>query len=291
MPEAWRERFDIGYGAGQALLGTSPGGDAGTLDIGPEYGAPGPDGTWRFLDYAKGRIAHYDAEGRYLDRIRIDRKLLVDGRYYQWQLPHVLADGTLVATRLSGTDTHLYRLREGIAHEVVVDGEFVPTYDDGVSLFGFVGGTEIAVVDPGTGELQRVDTFTTPSGVPFALGMDFDRGRLRINLPDVGVSRSLPIRTASGAKAHVGIQVRAGADDTMHLFLVGAGEDDESVQLVGYTSISPTGVVSRVEPLTNPFSDSDPGSPAQLVMAPGSSSPMLVYVLEDGVHVYERTGT
>jgi hypothetical protein len=291
MPEAWRERFDIGYGAGQALLGTSPGGDAGTLDIGPEYGAPGPDGTWRFLDYAKGRIAHYDAEGRYLDRIRIDRKLLVDGRYYQWQLPHVLADGTLVATRLSGTDTHLYRLREGIADEVVVDGEFVPTYDDGVRLFGFVGGNETAVVDPGTGELQRVDTFTTRSGVRFALGMDFDRGRLLISLPDAGVSRSLPIRTASGAKAHVGIQVRAGADDTLHLFLVGAGEDDESVQLVGYTSISPTGVVSRVEPLTNPFSDSDPGSPAQLVMAPGSSSPMLVYVLEDGVHVYERAGS
>jgi hypothetical protein len=37
-------------------------------------------------------------------------------------------------------------------------------------------------------------------------------------------------------------------------------------------------------------SEADPGSPAQLVMAPGSSTPMLVYVLDDGVHVYERTG-
>ncbi len=53
MPEAWHERFVIGYGPGKALLGTSPGGDSGTLDIGPEYGAPGPDGSWWFLDAAK----------------------------------------------------------------------------------------------------------------------------------------------------------------------------------------------------------------------------------------------
>jgi hypothetical protein len=71
---------------------------------------------------------------------------------------------------------------------------------------------------------------------------------------------------------------------------VGAGEDDESVQLVGATRVSPSGSVAQVEPLTSPFSEANPGSPAELVMAPGSSTPMLVYVLDDGVHVYERTG-
>jgi hypothetical protein len=104
------------------------------------------------------------------------------------------------------------------------------------------------------------------------------------------VSKAVPMRTTSGAIAHVGTQFRVGADDTVHLFLFGIGEDDESVQLVGYTSVSPAGAVSQVEGLPNPFSESDPGSPAQLVMAPGSSTPMLVYVLEDGVHVYERAG-
>jgi len=49
-------------------------------------------------------------------------------------------------------------------------------------------------------------------------------------------------------------------------------------------------VVSPVEALPNPLNESDPGSPAQLSMAPGSSTPMLVYVLPDGVHVYERSG-
>jgi len=120
--------------------------------------------------------------------------------------------------------------------------------------------------------------------------MDFDEGSLRIDLPEASVSKVLPISTESGARAHVGIQLRAGADDTLHFFLVGAGEDDESVQLVGATVVSPLAEVAEVEPLTNPFSESDPGSPAQLAMAPGSSTPMLVYVLADGVHVYERTG-
>ena len=71
MPATWQERFVIGYGRGKALLGTSPGGDSGSLDIGPEYGAPGPDGTWWFLDAAKARLAHYDSAGQFLDHVRI----------------------------------------------------------------------------------------------------------------------------------------------------------------------------------------------------------------------------
>ena len=47
---------------------------------------------------------------------------------------------------------------------------------------------------------------------------------------------------------------------------------------------------SPTEALSSPFSEADPGSPAQLAMASGSSTPMLVYVLDDGVHVYERAG-
>ena len=290
LPPTWHEAFVVPYGQGRSKLGTSPGGDSGTLDIGPEYGAAGPDGTWWFLDYAKGRLAHYDPDGAYLDQLKIDKDLLVGGRYYQWQLPHVLADGSLVASRYGDPSSYLYRVIGGAADEIAVDGDFSPTYDDGVSLFGFAHGGETAKVDPMTGALEHTDYFTTPSGARFAIRLDSDKGKLRIELPDSGVSRALPVRTGSGATAHVGVQVRAGADDVIHLFLVGAGEDDESVQLVGYTSIGATGTVSAVEGLPNPFSESDPGSPAQLVMAPGSSTPMLVYVLTDGVHVYERTG-
>ena len=287
MPTAWQERFVIGYGPGRDLLGTAPGGDSGTLDIGPEYGAPAPDGSWWFLDAAKARIAHYDSAGQFLDQVRVSKKLLIGGRYFQWQLPHVLDDGTLVATRQDPERTWLLRLRDGTLDEIPVDGSFSAAYDDGVRLYGFADRGKPVVVDPGDGAMRPTSWFRTPSGTRFSVAMG---ARLKLGLPAAGVSRSLQISTASGAGAHVGLQLRAGTDDTLHLFLTGLGEDDESVQLVGASLVSPSGEVAAVEALPNPFNESDPGSPAQLVMVPGSSTPMLVYVLPDGVHVYERTG-
>jgi hypothetical protein len=285
MPGTWHQRFVIGYGPGKRLLGTSPGGDSGTLDIGPEYGAPGPDGSWWFLDAAKRRIAHYSSTGHYLGRVRIPRGLLVGGRYFQWQLPHVLADGSLVAARQAASGTYLLRLRGGVLDEIPVSGRaFFPTYDDGRRLYGFAGRALVAV-DPRTGAASSVATLKTPSGSPFTVSV----GR-RLTVTRPGGSASLRLVTASGARAHVGLQLRAGSDGVLHLFLTGLGEDDETVQLVGETAVGRTGSIAPVEPLTNPFSEADPGSPAQLVMAPGSSTPMLVYVLTDGVHVYERTG-
>lgn len=285
MPAAWQERFVIGYGTGRELLGTAPGGDSGTLDVGPEFGAPGPDGTWWFLDSAKRRLAHYDGDGRYLDEVVIPRRLLVDHRFFPWQLPHVLADGTLVATRYGADRTYLLRLRDGTLDEIPVEGAFAATYDDGTLLYSPTGPRQVAVIDPADGSLRTEPTMRTPSGTTFSIDV---RNRLRIELGDVSVA--LPIRSSSGARAHVGIEVRAGADDSLHLFLYGAGEDDETRQLVGATVVSPEGTVAAVEALPDPFSEADPGSPAHLVMAPGSSTPMLVYVRPDGVHVYERVG-
>ena len=43
LPATWHQVFAVGYGKKRSLLGTAPGGDSGTLRIGPEYGAPGPD--------------------------------------------------------------------------------------------------------------------------------------------------------------------------------------------------------------------------------------------------------
>lgn len=116
--------------------------------------------------------------------------------------------------------------------------------------------------------------------------VDFDHGRVTIERG--GRTQKLLFRTASGAVAHVGVQFRAGSDDSLHLFLTGTGADDQSTQLVGYLSLAADGTVSKVQPFLDPFSPADPGSPAQLVIAPGSSTPMLVLVRPDGVHVYAR---
>jgi hypothetical protein len=110
-----------------------------------------------------------------------------------------------------------------------------------------------------------------------------DHGRHR----PAGGARGVP-----GAARHLAERfvVGYGPGKQLLLFLVGAGEDDVSVQLVGATSISPAGEVAVVEAMPDPFSESVPGSPAQPVMAPVTSRPLLVYVGPDGVHVYERTG-
>lgn len=283
LPPSWHEAFRVGYGKKRSQLGTSRGGDSGTLRLGPEYGAPAPDGSWWFLDAAKKRLAHYSPAGRYLGQARIPQRLLVGGRYFQWQLPFVMADGTLVASRQDPAGSHLLRLRGTVVDEIAVDGRgFYPAYSDGKRLYGFAGG-RLVKVNPATGGSKPVAAMRTPSGSRFNVAVG---KRLTVALASGQVS--LALRTASGARAHVGLQLRAGTDDTLHLYLLGAGEDDESVQLAGATQVSPDGVVAPVEALPDPFTEADPGSPAQLAMAAGSSTPQLVHVLPDGVHVYQR---
>ena len=59
----------IPYGDGEEELGTALGGDMGGLDLGPEYGAQAPDGSWWILDAAKRRLAHYSETGEYLGAV------------------------------------------------------------------------------------------------------------------------------------------------------------------------------------------------------------------------------
>lgn len=288
VPGTWRETFVVTYGPAVEQLGTSRGGEGGGLRYGPESGAPAPDGSWWFLDGAKRRLAHYSSSGTFLEGVRVPPRLLVDGRYFQWQLPHVLADGTLVAFRLTGDGAGMLRLRNGVVDEVPLTVMFSPTYDDGRVLYGTVAdGAPLAELDPATGAVTSAVTYRLPSGAPFTLTDDFDKGELRV--VTATASLRLVTVTSSGATAHLGVQMRAGADDSLHLLLAGAGEDDTSTQLVDYARVDLSGAVTRPESLTNPFSLADSGSPAQLAMAPGDSTPMLVYVLPDGVHVYRRT--
>lgn len=285
LPKTWREVFLVPYGPGDERLGTSGGGDAGVVRIGPEYGAVAADGSWWFLDVAKQRLAHYDATGRYLDAVAVPRQL-IQGRGFAWTLPHILADGSLVAVRLTPDGAALLRLREGRLDELPLSHMFTPSYDDGSLLYGSTPQGSLKVLDPDTGKMWPTTEFLTPGGTPFSVDVDFDRGSVTIERE--ANSQTLVFRTASGAVAHVGVQWRAGSDDSLHLFLTGTGADDESTPLVGYLPLEADGAVGEVEPFLDPFSSTDPGSPAQLVVAPGSSTPMLVFVRADGVHVYAQ---
>jgi len=285
MPKVWAEVFKVSYGPHHEQLGTSRGGEGGDTAYGPESGARAPDGSWWFLDVAKLRLAHYSAGGRFLGAIKVPKRLLVNGRYFQWQLPHVLADGTLVAFRLTSGAGAMLRLRNGTLDEVPLTVMFSPTYDDGRLLYGSVaGGPRLATLDPNTGAVTQVSTYRLPSGQTFNFTDDFDRGKLELR--EAAASVTLDTVTASGDTAHMAVQARAGADDSLHLYLTGTVGGQGSAQLLAYLGISPSGDVTRAEPLANPFSTADRGSPTQLVVAAGDSIPMLVYVMPDGVHVY-----
>ena len=100
LGDGWSELFFIPYGDEDHQLGTSTGGDAGQLEIGPDYGAQAADGSWWFLDAANRRLAQYSQEGDYLDQVVLASEFLVEGQYWPYQLPHIVDDGTLVASWL-----------------------------------------------------------------------------------------------------------------------------------------------------------------------------------------------
>lgn len=230
-----------------------------------------------------------DAGGSFLEAVRVPTRLLVNGDAFQWQLPHVLSDGTFVAFRLTAGAGAMLRLRDGVLDEVPLTAMFSPSYDDGTLLYGTgAGGSALVTVDPDTGDIKRAPAYRLPSGAAFTLADDFDRGVLKVDAATGSVR--LATVTSSGVTAHMGVQMRAGADDSLHLYLMGASDARNATQLVGYLRIDRSGKVTKLELLPSPISSADRGSPAQLVIAPEDSAPMLVYVMPDGVHVYRRTG-
>ncbi len=109
MGPGWSEMF-FPYGQSEDLLGTSPGGDGGSVDWGPDYGTQAVDGSWWFLDAGKLRFAHFDGNGAYLDQVLVPEDVLIDGLYFQWQMPQALDDNSVV---VGGFEHPLLRVDAG----------------------------------------------------------------------------------------------------------------------------------------------------------------------------------
>ena len=292
MGPEWVEDIFIPYGDTAETLGTSPGGEGGTMDLGPEFGAQGPDGTWWFLDAAKTRLARYTADGAYRDMVPIPETVLVNGIYFQFQLPRVLADGTLVAFGLRDTTTAVLRASDAGIDQITVEGLVVPKVDDGVVAYGFDDTGSITAVDPIAGTVAPAEWFVTQTGARYRFEVT-DEG-LRIELPDapVPVDRVLSIVTAADptVAAFGALEVATTSDGRIHLLLIGASVADETTQLAGYTTILPDGTVTPVIAVRDPFTLSDPGSPAHLGAAFGSTEAWLMFIDTDGVRIYRRSG-
>jgi hypothetical protein len=286
LGDEWSEQFVIGYGSKEELLGTAPGGDSGSLQLGPDYGAQAADGTWWFLDAAKQRLAHYSENGEYIDAVAVTPDLLTNGQYFQYQLPHALDSGMLVASRLG---SGLLVLKDGALHGVGLSTTVRVHTDDGKALYGFGDNGELLRVDPSSGAVDHVDWFKTRGGTPYRLSV---RGSdITVELPDSSIGQVVIHLVYSGDEtvpAYAAVEANGGTNGSLFLFLYGGTDSGEGGQLAGFLTISPDGVVSPMEPSRDPFSPSDPGSPAHLGVRPGSDVPWLMFVDTDGVHVYRR---
>jgi len=160
---------------------------------------------------------------------------------------------------------------------------------DGVGLYGL---SSEAVrpyrLDPDNPPGVETDWLLTRSQTRYGIVVEGDE--IVVALPDLGLTRTLQLRFSEDPEviAHAGIEVETGVDGTIFLLLYGAPESDESLGIGGFLGISPEGVVSELEPIRDPFSPSDPGSPAHLGVTPGTSNPWLMMVDEDGVRIYTR---
>lgn len=288
MGPEWTEQI-FPYGEGEDFLGTSLGGDG--LMLGPDYGTQTPDGTWWFLDTASLRIAHFAADGTYLDQVIMPEDLLVDGLYFQYQMPHGLDDGSVAASGFRPEDTtSLLRIADGQATATTFEGVIGWVTTDGDLLFGFDGEGGPGSLDPDQPQPEQVDWFQARNGSRYMVTLS--NGEMLVELPDAGLTRTLLLRYSEDPEivAHGGVEVETGADGTIFIMIFGAPESDETLGIGGFVSVGPDGTVSQTEPIAEPFSPSDPGSPSHLGVTPGTSTPWIMIVGEDGVHVFTRTG-
>ena len=185
--------------------------------------------------------------------------------------------------------TTLLLLEEGDTRLVSVPADFGLRFDDGTSLYGFSGeGRLLTRVDPYTGDPGRVDWFHTRAGTRFRLEVRGDQ--LTVELPDAPGASLLSWRLAYAGDptipAYGLVEVASGEDGTLFLYILGGTDSGVGGQLTGFLSISPDGEVSPIESTRDPFTPSDPGSPAQLGVRAGANTPWIMIVDTDGVRVY-----
>lgn len=289
MPKAWKQSFVIPYGDGRKQLGTGLEGDGEGLRVGPNYGAQAPDGSWWLIDTHKFRLARYSSKGTFRQELTIPPRHLVNGEYFPHRLPRVLDDGTFYAGHLAGGYTNLLRAKNGRIDTVRLNREAEFRTDDGRKLYGFDWDGPMVEADVKSGKVRDTNWFRTRSGERYRVTL-ID-GKLRVVLPDAKrpVDRTWKLTNNKGKPIQAQVQVASGTDGRLHLFLTGFEDRPGAPDLAGYATISASGKLGPIERSLSPFGESDPGSPSQLGVRPRGRTPWLMFVREDGVHVYQRS--
>lgn len=286
IDSAWMEALVLPYGDDEEHLGTSPGGDGEGIMWGPNYGVQMPDGTWWFLDSARLRLAHFSEEGFYLGEAVVPTAYLAQGRYFQFQMPQVLTDGTIAISNPTAGSLLLFDgsdfTQVGLSDPISVKNT------DGALLYGF-SGVEMVQANPSTGAVEFVERFASPAGDEYSILVT--GSSLHVTISEI--EEELPVVWGSHPEAEVypALEVKSDASGTLHVFIFGFVEEvpGEITELAGYFTIDRAFTVSAVDSMRSPFSASDPGSPAHLGLGPGET-PWLMFVDTDAVRVFRREG-
>lgn len=275
----WTPLVTLTYGDAEENLGLSDTHGGATPGWGPEYLAPAADGTLWVLDVNKHRVARFSNDGRYLGATAIP------GLYAGLQMPFMLGD-TFWASG-SGPDGALVIDGGGAARVGDLLGW---DHSDGSGVYNAAGTSRLTPGRPPT--ISAVGELRTPSGTPYRVdARPNGNGTILVSLPDA--QREVLLRVASGISGGplevLGYEFVSDDNDRVSFLAYGLDNKAQEVQLAGYFSIDArSGEVSAVEPMRDPFSEADPGSPAHLRAVPDEGSILLTFVDEDAVHVYKR---
>jgi hypothetical protein len=208
-------------------------------------------------------------------------------------MPQALDDGSITAGGSRSENTMaLLRVVDGKASGASFEGAFPLVTTDGDYLYGLAEDGAPRRLDPANPVVEPVDWLIARGGTRYLVQVNEDE--VVVELPDATtpLTRTLQMRFSKDPEvaARAGIEVETGADGTIFILMYGAPVSDETFEIGSFVSIGPDGLVGEAQPITSPFTMSDPGSPAHLGVAPGTSTPWIMVVDEDGVHIFTLTG-
>lgn len=286
LGSTWTRLARIKYGTATAQLGTSPGGDG--VEWGPDYGVQLPDLSWWYADAAKLRLAHYSDSGAYLGQVVLPKKYLTSDIYFQWNNPIALANGSVVLSSTSATPGLLVLSKTQKLKRVSLARYVHATVTDGVFLYGFDENNHKVRVNPATGAIKRVSTFTGQGGRTFTISIA--TGRIVVKRPGVNLRLKVVDPAHPTVAVHPAVEAVMGLDGSLWILATGIVETSpgNAHDVGGLFSVSRFGVVSPVYKLRTLTSDADPGDGQHLGMRLGDSRPTLMFIDNDAVRVFRK---
>ena len=287
LSSQWSRIQKLTYGTSASKLGTSPGGD--NLRWGPDYGVQVPDKTWWYADAAKLRLAHYSDSGRYLGQVKLPKKYLAQGVYFQWANPMALSDGTVVLTSTTIDAPALLKLSP--AHKL--SRVTLPTFVNLVSvdkklLYGFDEDDHVVRVDPKAGTVKTVGTLKGQGGRAFNLSVG--SGYVSVTRPGLKLRLDLVAPDYPGLTVHPSVEATMSANGRLWILITGVVEVgvDEAHDVIGLLNVDADGNVSAVSRVRTPTSDADPGDGHHLGLRYGGTHPTLMFIDTDAARVYRK---